>query len=264
MRYMLLIYGPQKSATSEDRAYCKETTQSIGRDLAVEGKLVCSSPLEPVATASTVRVRKGEHLITAGPFAETSEVLGGFFLLDVANAAEAVAVAERLPPAKNGTVEVRPVRDVPEVPADKIKSGDVDAPLRITPDRLPGSRHGSAAAVLKKFMILCYHEEAFWADAGEAAYGSALGEAIGLCRRLDGEGKYLSASPLLPSNTAKSVRVRGDRPVVTDGPFAETREVLGGYYLILAQDQAEALAVAAQTPGARDGSCEVRELFDVN
>jgi hypothetical protein len=61
---------------------------------------------------------------------------------------------------------------------------------------------------------------------------------------------------------AKSVWVRNDRPVVTDGPFAETGEVLGGYYWIQAKDQAEAPAIAAETPGARDGSVEVREIID--
>jgi hypothetical protein len=134
-------------------------------------------------------------------------------------------------------------------------------PEKITPGDIGDSPTPSG---LKRYIVLCYHEEAFWRNAGEEAYGEALGEAIGLCRRLAGNGRFLSASPLLPSTTAKSVRVRNDRPTVTDGPFAETREVLGGYYLILANDQAEAVHIAAQTPGARDGSCEVRQVLDLS
>jgi hypothetical protein len=249
MRYLLQIYSPENSWTPEEREQCMETSSSIARELAAEGKLICSSPLHPVATGSTLRLRNGEQLVTAGPFAETTEQLGGFYLLDVATQEEAVAVAKRLPPAKKGTVEVRPVREVKDLPPEKVTPGDIGD---------SGTPPG-----LKRYMIFCYHEEAFWANAGEEAYSEALGEAIALCRRFASEGKYLSASPLLPSTTAKSVRVRNDRPTVTDGPFAETREVLGGYYMILAKDQAEALAVAAQTPGARDGSCEVRQVFDL-
>ena len=249
MRYMLLIYSPESGWLPDERERCMQTSSAIARELADQGKLLASAPLHPVATAGTVRVRQGERLITAGPFAETTEQLGGFYLLDNVGVEEAIAVAKRLPPAKKGTVEVRPVRKVEGLPTENLTGGTAG-------DAGPQTN-------LTQYMVLCYHEEAFWANAGEAAYGEALGEAIALTHRLAGEGKYLSASPLLPSTTAKSVRVRNDRPVVTDGPFAETREVLGGYYLVLAKDQAEALSIAAQTPGARDGSCEVRQVFEV-
>src|SRR5581483_6972340 len=91
----------------------------------------------------------------------------------------------------------------------------------------------------------------------------ARAEAAALARRLADEGRYLSASPLHPSATATCVRVRDGRRVITDGPFAETHEVLGGYYLLLAEDRAAALRVAAQHPGVRVGAVEVRPLFDL-
>ncbi len=89
-------------------------------------------------------------------------------------------------------------------------------------------------------------------------------EAVALTHRLDARGQYLSASPLHPIVTATSVRVRNGQRIVTDGPFAETREVLGGYYLILAQDHHEAVEIAAEHSGARVGAVEVRQIFDLS
>ena len=86
----------------------------------------------------------------------------------------------------------------------------------------------------------------------------------GTTRRLSEEGRYVSASPLHPAATATCVRVRDGRRVVTDGPFAETYEVLGGFYLILAEDRATAVRIAAECPGARVGTMEVRPLFDLS
>jgi hypothetical protein len=88
-------------------------------------------------------------------------------------------------------------------------------------------------------------------------------EAVTLTHWLDQRGQYLSASPLHPIASATSVRIRNGHRLVTDGPFAETREVLGGYYVILAHDQAEAVEIAARHSGARVGAVEVREIFDV-
>jgi hypothetical protein len=89
-----------------------------------------------------------------------------------------------------------------------------------------------------------------------------MAEAVALIRQLDGTGQYLSSSPLHPAATATCVRMRDGKREITDGPFAETHEVLGGFYLILAESRDAALRVAAQTPGARHGAVEVRQLFD--
>ena len=83
-------------------------------------------------------------------------------------------------------------------------------------------------------------------------------------KQLAEEGRFLGASPLHPSATATSVRVRDGRRQITDGPFAETREVLGGYYLLLAKDRSEVLAIAAQHPGVTSGCVEVREVHAVD
>jgi hypothetical protein len=112
-------------------------------------------------------------------------------------------------------------------------------------------------------MLLCYHDDQAWETAGESARRQAMEEAVRLTHELDGKGQYVLASPLKPTSTATSVRVRNGKPLVTDGPFAETREVLGGFYLIEAEDLDEAITIAARTPGAAVGTIEIRPLVEV-
>lgn len=114
-----------------------------------------------------------------------------------------------------------------------------------------------------RYMLLCYHDDQAWETAGESARRQAMEEAVRLTHELDGKGQYVLASPLKPTSTATSVRVRNGKPLVTDGPFAETREVLGGFYLIEAEDLDEAITIAARTPGAAVGTIEIRPLVEV-
>jgi hypothetical protein len=246
MKYMLLIYGAEGNWTEEERRACRAESLGIIDELAAQGKFRDAAPLQPVATAASVRVRDGRALVTDGPFAETTEQLGGYFVLDLDDLDEAIAVAARLPPAARGTVEIRPL---------------------VALDGLPPERPSTAApggGSLTPFLLLCYDDEAPWEAAGPQALAQARAEGAALARRLADENRYLSASPLHPAATATCVRVRGGRRVVTDGPFAETAEVLGGYYLILAEDRAAAVRFAAQHPGARVGAVEVRPLFDLS
>ncbi len=89
---------------------------AICHELNAQGKYLGSSPLHPVSTATSVRIRDDKRLITDGPFAETTEQLGGYYVVDVADLDEAIAIASRLPPAKKGTVEIRPIFELPDVP----------------------------------------------------------------------------------------------------------------------------------------------------
>lgn len=114
-----------------------------------------------------------------------------------------------------------------------------------------------------KFMLLCYDDEQAWQRAGEAALKDAMQEAIALTHELDAKGQYVAAAPLQPVATAVSVRLRDGRQQVTDGPFAETREVLGGYYVIDVANLDEAIHVAERHPGARVGTVEVRPLIEL-
>lgn len=97
----------------------------------------------------------------------------------------------------------------------------------------------------------------------EETKGDLLAKSIRLRRQLDGTGQYLSASPVHPAATAAIVRVRDGRPLVTDGPFIETREQMAGYFLIEARDRDEAVAIAGRVPGARIGTVEVRPVREI-
>src|SRR5262245_14328891 len=97
-----------------------------------------------------------------------------------------------------------------------------------------------------KYMLLCYDDEQFWERAGQAALHDAMQEAVQLCHEINAKGQYLRAAPLHPVATATSVRVRDGKRLVTDGPFAETREVLGGFYLIDVPTLDDAIAIAGR------------------
>jgi hypothetical protein len=112
-------------------------------------------------------------------------------------------------------------------------------------------------------MLLCYDDEQHWQSAGQAALHSAMQEAVQITHELAAQGQYLLASPLHPAISATSVRVRDGKRLVTDGPFAETREVLGGFYLIDVPSIDDAVAIAARHPGARVGTVEVRPVLEL-
>jgi hypothetical protein len=114
MKYMLLIYAEEKAERSEkERQDCQSEAVKLAEELRSKGQYVAANPLHPAAMARSVRFRDGKRLVTDGPFAETHEQLGGYFLIEAKNAEEAVAVATRIPMARNGTVEVRPVIEFP-------------------------------------------------------------------------------------------------------------------------------------------------------
>lgn len=116
MKYMLLIYGDESAWTESERAECMEESTRLCHELKANGQYVVASPLHSVTTATSLRVRDGRRIITDGPFAETTEQLGGFYLIDVDNLDQAIAIASRLPPAKKGTVEIRPLFELENLP----------------------------------------------------------------------------------------------------------------------------------------------------
>jgi hypothetical protein len=109
-------------------------------------------------------------------------------------------------------------------------------------------------------MLLIYGDEN---ALNQAELEQCYGESAQLAHKINATGQYLAASPLLPTSTATSVRIREGRRFVTDGPFAETREQLGGYFLIEAKDLDDAIAIAAQIPMASRGTVEIRPVVEV-
>jgi hypothetical protein len=114
-----------------------------------------------------------------------------------------------------------------------------------------------------QYMLLVHHDENVFTKMDETIQQQLLDESIQLTHQLNASGQYVSASPLYPAATASVVRVRGGRETVTDGPFAETKEQLAGYFLINARDLNEAVRIATRIPGARIGTVEVRAVKEV-
>ena len=114
-----------------------------------------------------------------------------------------------------------------------------------------------------RYMLLLYDNEKDWVNMSEAEQGNVFGEYDAFTESVTKSGNYVSGEPLEPTTTATTVRVRHGKTQTTDGPFAETREQLGGFYIIDARDLDEALAIAARIPSARTGSIEVRPIMAI-
>lgn len=119
MQYMLLAYLDENALSEEDRNECYDESVQLTQDLHATGHFVAASPLHPTSTATSVQVREGRKLITDGPFAETREQLGGYFIVEAKDLDEALAIAARIPSARIGTIEVRPLVQLTGLPETK-------------------------------------------------------------------------------------------------------------------------------------------------
>src|SRR5260370_32758606 len=114
---MMLIYMGENAMSESEREHCYVESTQLAHDLKSSGQYLAANPLQSVTTATSLRVRNGKPLVTDGPFAETREQLGGYFLVDAKNLDEAIGIAARIPGARVGTVEIRPVIEIPSLPA---------------------------------------------------------------------------------------------------------------------------------------------------
>ena len=119
MKYMLLIYSDENAWTESEQERCLAESVQITHQLDANGQYLGAAPLQPVAMATSVRIREGKRLVTDGPFAETHEQLGGYFLIDAQDLDEAIAIAGRIPGARKGTVEIRPLLELSGLPSEK-------------------------------------------------------------------------------------------------------------------------------------------------
>ncbi|HEY2106891.1 MAG TPA: YciI family protein [Candidatus Binataceae bacterium] len=118
MKYMLLIYEDERALNERQRELCYGESMQLVQELNTNGQYLAAAPLHPTSTATSVRVREGNRFVTDGPFAETREQLGGYYLIDAKDLDEAIDIAARIPGARRGTVEVRPVIELTGQPAD--------------------------------------------------------------------------------------------------------------------------------------------------
>lgn len=116
MKYLLLIYANENVWTPEERQACMVESTELCHDLDRKKQYLAASPLCSVTTATSVRRQDGKPVVTDGPFAETAEQLGGYYLIDVANLDEAIEIAKRIPGGRRGTVEIRPIEEIDGLP----------------------------------------------------------------------------------------------------------------------------------------------------
>ena len=203
--------------------------KELAGELAREGKLRRGAPLGAISDAALVRVRGGKALVSDGPFAESKEVVGGFWIVDVASRDEAIAIARRSPHARYGTVEVHPVA------------------VRYTyPDKKKATP-----------FLLVFRTEEGLCDPD----GAKFREMIDFGEGLASDGTLVETAPLAADPPPARIEVRGERTLVTDGPFAEAKEAVGGYGVVRVAGRAEAIELAKRYPHARWGPVEVREIL---
>lgn len=121
MKYMLLIYMHESAMSEAERQQCYMDSTQLTHELQSKGQFVSANPLQSVSTATSLQVRDGKRIVTDGPFAETREQLGGYFLIQASDLDEAMSVASRIPAAKKGTVEIRPIVELPGLPTPNAK-----------------------------------------------------------------------------------------------------------------------------------------------
>ncbi len=228
MDWMILIVN-DKQAPPDRSVGMAEMGQYAG-SLAKQGKMRGGAPLHPEAAGARVRVRGGAATVLDGPFAEAKEVVGGFFVIDAASRDEAIEIAARCPHARSGIVELRALPD-----------RDVAAPAQGT-----------------SFMLIL-HMRPDLSDPDGAKYR----EMVAFDEVLRREGRYLESAQLPVDRQGAKVRARAGKPTVVDGPFAESKEVVGGYYIVAADDRDTAIEIAKRCPHARWGEVEVREVMKI-
>jgi hypothetical protein len=232
MRYMLIhtadpdlasVWGDETQA-----AFSSWVEETVRCGLNLQG-----SRVRPTADATTIKIRDGEVIITDGPYAETKEQIAGYDLLECASLDEAVRWAGRHPHSWAGSVEVRALPDsAPAVPLPKPGEGKIQYLMLVCTDPAVDPREFDHIEPVDP-----------WVD------------------QMNGRGVRLYGTELEPPGSARTVRVRDSRAMVTDGPFAETKEQIAGFDVLECADLDEAIAVACGHPMARLGILEVRPFW---
>lgn len=223
-----LLWFTEREGAPRDVEDCFAAMGRLSGELADAGVLRRGAPLAPVEHAAVVRVRDGRARVLDGPYAEAKEVVGGFWIVDVASREEAIEIARRSPHARYGTAEVHPID------------------FRLTyPDKEQGT----------PFLFVFRHEPGL-----EDPERAKLREMVDFSNALGSDGVLLETAPLAASPPPARVELRGARAFVSDGPFAEAKEFVGGYGVVRVADRAAAIELAKRYPHARWGPVEVREI----
>jgi len=224
----LLLFNERKGTPPPEEAGLAAMKKYSG-ELRTRGVLRRGGPLAPATNGAGVRVRDGQAFVTDGPFPETKELVAGFWIVDVADRADALEIARRCPHAQRGPIELHALKD-----------------RRTFSDSESGTP-----------FLLAFRMEPGLGDPD----GAKLREMIGFTQALVRERTLFETAPLGNDPPAARIEAKAGRMFVTDGPFAEAKEMIGGYSLVRAKGRAAAIELATRYPHARWGPIEVREIL---
>lgn len=240
MRYIALIYTDEAHdipyGTPEWDQLMVEY-RAFGEEGRRRNAIVAGDPLQSVETATTLRKRDGQALVLDGPFAETKEQLGGYYILECRDQAEALELAAMIPSAKHGSIEVRQLYGHDTRTFDPPKQ--------------------------KRYMALIYGQESKYLAPDDPALAARMSEHRQLTADTVESGEYLTGDALALTKDAVTVRVRDGKAMHTDGPFAETKEQLGGFYIFNTSDLDRAIELTRRIPMDETGCLEIRPIQEV-
>ena len=227
MEFLLLFNERKGTPPPKEEGFA--AMKKYAGELRSRGVLRRGGPLAPASAGAGVRVRDGKALVTDGPFPETKELIAAFWIVDVADRAAALEIARRCPHAQRGPIE-----------------------LHALPDRytFTDSENGTP-------FLLAFRMEPGLSDPD----GAKLREMIAFAQALEREGTVFETAALGDVPPAARIEAKAGKIVVTDGPFAETKDAIGGYSLVRAKGRAAAIELATRYPHARWGPVEVREIL---
>lgn len=245
MRYLTLLYDDEAHGAEPGTPEFDADMAAFDRFGKVAGPaIVGGEALEPVSAARTVRRSGDTPSVTAGPFAEMTEVLGGYFVLEADSLDDVIELARQIPTVATGAIELRPMVQWVDAATDQ-EAG-----------------HGSAARANRRRWLCTIHgpetaaddpDDPAWADGADAhgRFGALAGDTL------------LAAGAVHASPSATTIRERDGELLVSDGPFAEASEIVGGFY-VLAGDEREVTELAAHIPTNDGGAVELRPIMELD
>jgi hypothetical protein len=242
MRYLLFICSDEVP-TAEKAAAMQRHLPSWIDAMESRGVLIGGARLYPPSTIKQVRSRGGTTTITDGPFAETKEYIAGIDLIEAESLDEAIEVAAKMPVSWFHAVEVRRFWDGSERPSPTYARG--------------GAAADAPAMPMRYLLTMCLGRTTLEAGPQEAM--NRDGEAWRA--EVEALGVQVFGNALQPPTEARTVRVRGGKTFVTDGPFAETKEYVGGVDVLCCETLDEAIELAAKNPVAKSQMIEVRQFM---
>ena len=240
MRYMLLIHTDESQDIAPGGSEWDQLMVDYRAFSAEAGRrctFVAGDPLQSVETATTLRMQGGRRVTLDGPFAETKEQFGGYYILECSKE-DAIELAALVPSAKKGSVEVRPM--------------DGHDTRVLDPERRT------------RYMLMFYGVEANYPPMEPGEIPAAVAPHQRFTNAAIERGEFVAGDALANTSEAVTVRVRDGRVLRTDGPFAETKEQLGGFYILNVTDLDRMLELAAYFPITNEDGCiEIRPLQEV-